>query len=135
MTTTHMQVVFPGGKRADALLPQHVVHTDQSPEHGGTGTAPEPLELFLAALATCAGVYVLSFCQTRSISTEGLSLSQESVWEDGRLQEVRIGITLPDGFPEKYEGAIRAAANACRVKKLLADPPRITVASARQSVP
>jgi ribosomal protein S12 methylthiotransferase accessory factor len=89
----------------------------------------------LAALATCAGVYVLSFCQTRSISTEGLSLSQESVWEDGRLQEVRIGITLPAGFPEKYESAIRAAANACRVKKLMADPPQITVARARQSVP
>jgi putative redox protein len=133
MATTQMQVVFPGGKRADARLPKHVVRTDQSPEHGGAGSAPEPVELFLAALATCAGVYVLSFCQARNIETEGLSLSQENVWEDGQLREVRIAIHLPDGFPEKYESAIRAAANACRVKKLLADPPQIAVSTARQS--
>ena len=35
-------------------------------------------------------------------------------------------------FPEKYLVAVRAAAGGCRVKKALADPPRITVEVERE---
>lgn len=121
------RVHFPGGKRVDAALGDHVIHTDQSPEHGGDGSAPEPFDLFLGSLATCAGAYVLGFCQARGIPTEGLWLSQESSFEDGKLREVRISVHVPESFPEKYLGAVRAAAGGCRVKKVLAEPPQITV--------
>ena len=122
-----IQVTFPGGRRVDAAFDGHVVHTDQSPAHGGEGSAPEPFDLFLTSLATCAGIYVLGFCQARAISTEGIRLTQESTFEEGKLREVKLAIDLPASFPEKYVNAVRAAAAGCRVKKVLADPPSITV--------
>lgn len=121
------RVRFPGGKRVDAELGDHVIHTDQSPAHGGDGSAPEPFDLFLGSLATCAGVYVLGFCQARGIPTEGVWLSQESSFEEGTLREVRVAVHVPESFPEKYLVAVRAAAGGCRVKKVLANPPQITV--------
>lgn len=126
------RVEFPGGKRVDAVVGDHVIHTDQSQEHGGQGSAPEPFDLFLGSLATCAGVYVLGFCQARGLSTEGLWLSQESSFAEGKLREVRVAVHVPESFPEKYLGAVRAAAGSCRVKKVLADPPQITVEVERE---
>jgi ribosomal protein S12 methylthiotransferase accessory factor len=122
-----IEVTFPGGKRVDAAFGGRVVHTDQSPEHGGSGSAPEPFDLFLVSLATCAGVFVLGFCQARGIPTEGIRLTQENVIVEGRLSEVRLTIALPTAFPEKYFGAVRAAAASCRVKKVLAAPPDFSV--------
>ncbi len=126
-TTSHIDISFPGGKRVDANLGDHLVHTDQSQQHGGEGTAAEPFDLFLASLATCAGLYVLVFCQARGIPTEQLSLVQEHVFEDGKLRRIQLNVMLPPGFPEKYVDAVRAAASGCRVKKTLADPPELEV--------
>jgi len=49
-------VSFPAGKRADAQFKGFTIQTDQSPRGGGEGSAPEPFDLFLASIATCAGV-------------------------------------------------------------------------------
>ena len=128
--TTHssrIQVSFPGGKRVDAVVGGQTIRTDQSIEHGGEGTAAEPFELFLASLATCAGLYVLVFCQQRGIPTERVSLLQDQVFEHGRLLGIRLSVVVPADFPPKYLGAVRAAAASCRVKKTLSDPPDVEV--------
>jgi putative redox protein len=128
--TTHssrIQVSFPGGKRVDAVVGGQTIRTDQSIEHGGEGTAAEPFELFLASLATCAGLYVLVFCQQRGIPTERLSLVQDQVFEHGRLLGIRLSVVVPADFPPKYLGAVRAAAASCRVKKTLSEPPDVEV--------
>jgi len=131
-TVQSARVDFPGGKRVDAAIGAHVLHTDQSAEHGGEGNAPEPFDLFLGSLATCAGAYVLGFCQARGIATEGLWLSQESRFAEGKLREIRVEVHVPQSFPEKYLVAVRAAAGGCRVKKVLAEPPQITVEVERE---
>lgn len=122
-----IEISFPGGKRVDASFDGQVVHTDQSLQHGGDGSAPAPFDLFLASLATCAGIYVLGFCQARGIPTDGVHLTQTSAFDAGRLQSVKLAIELPETFPEKYVSAVRAAAASCRVKKVLADPPDVAV--------
>jgi ribosomal protein S12 methylthiotransferase accessory factor len=127
ITTSHIDITFPGGKRVDANVGGQLVHTDQSAKHGGEGAAAEPFDLFLASLATCAGLYVLVFCQARGIPTQQLSLVQEQIFEDGKLRRIQLNVMLPPGFPEKYADAVRAAAGGCRVKKTLADPPQIEV--------
>ncbi|HRG96131.1 MAG TPA: OsmC family protein [Polyangiaceae bacterium] len=123
------RVTFPEGKRVDAAFGAHVVRTDQSPAHGGAGAAPEPFELFLASLATCAGIYALAFCQARGLSTEGLDLMQRATFdpETKRLARVDLVVTLPPGFPEKYRAPIVRSMEGCRVKKTLLDPPVVTV--------
>jgi ribosomal protein S12 methylthiotransferase accessory factor len=124
-----IQVSFPGGRQVDARVGDHVIHTDQSVEHGGAGSAPEPFDVFLGSLATCAGIYVLVFCQARGIPTEGIELLQQHEYsQDGkRLERVRLELTLPPKFPEKYRAAVVNAAAGCKVKKLLLQPPEVSV--------
>ena len=63
--------------------------------------------------------------QERGIATEGLGLSLETVRdpEKKRLSTIRVALTLPPGFPEKYAGAIQRAVDQCAVKKHLVEPP------------
>jgi len=124
-----IEVSFPGGKRVDAQVGAYVVRTDQPVEAGGEGTAPGPFDLFLASLATCAGIYVLGFCQARSIPTEGIALSQDVVVDPATKlpSQIRLEVRLPPSFPEKYRTAVLRAAEGCKVKKTIASAPAIDV--------
>jgi len=120
----NIAVSFPGGVAVDAHVGGNVVHTDQPTPHGG-GTASAPFDLFLASIATCMGFYALRFCQERGIATEGLGLSLETVRDEAkkRLATIKVALTLPQGFPEKYADAIRRAVDQCAVKKHMIEPP------------
>jgi ribosomal protein S12 methylthiotransferase accessory factor len=122
-------VSFPGGKRVDARIGPFVVHTDQPTDQGGEGSAVAPFDLFLASLATCAGLYVLGFCQTRGLSTEGLALYQRvEIDPVTKLPtRIRLEVALPPTFPEKYRVAVLRAAEGCKVKKTIAASPSIEV--------
>jgi len=126
-----MKITFPGGEKVNAEINNRVIPTDQSVEGGGDGSAPSPYDYFLASMGTCAGIYVLSFCQQRQIATEGLEITQrmEFATTDGRtkLAKVSMEIALPPGFPEKYRNAIVKAAGLCSVKKAIMDPPEFEI--------
>ncbi|MEO8903813.1 MAG: OsmC family protein [Polyangiaceae bacterium] len=128
-----IRVSFPGGKRVDAALGGHVVKTDQAEQRGGSGSAPEPFDLFLASLATCAGAYVLSFCDARGLPSAGIELVQHQHFDEAthRLERVELEVLLPDDFPEKYRAAVLRAAEGCKVKKALATPPEVLVTGRR----
>jgi ribosomal protein S12 methylthiotransferase accessory factor len=125
----NIEVSFPGGRRVDARIGPYVIATDQPPELGGAASAPSPFELFLASIATCAGFYVLAFCQGRGIATEGITLRQcvELDPESHLPREVRVVLGLPPSFPDKYRAAIVRAAEGCKVKKTIAAGLRIVV--------
>lgn len=129
-----VKITFPGGKKVNAEIGDRVIPTDQPASSGGDGSAPTPFDYFLASLGTCAGIYVLSFCQERDIATEGLALTQRmefSAAEGGKrkLAKVVIDITLPPAFPEKYRNAIVKAAGLCTVKKAIMDPPEFEISA------
>jgi putative redox protein len=130
-STVEIRVTFPGGKRVDAELEGKglVVHTDQARESGGEGAAPEPYQLFLASIATCAGAYVLSFCQKRGLPTDAITLRQRQEYDDlaRKLTKVRITIDASAGFPEKYKRALVHAVSLCAVKRAITDPPEFEV--------
>lgn len=120
------EVTFPGGVAVDTTIDGHTIHTDQPAPHGA-GSGPSPFELFLASLATCAGFYALRFCQERGIATEGLRVTLTPEREAKRLTAVRIEITTPPGFPEKYREAIVRAVDHCAVKRAILEPPAFAV--------
>ncbi len=124
-----IEVTFPGGKRVDAKVGAFVVHTDQPVELGGAGGEVAPFELFLASLATCAGIYALGFCQARKLPTEGLALTQRYELDPATKLPSKISLTLqlPDGFPEMYRAAIVRAVEGCKVKKTIAAQPAFEV--------
>ena len=124
-----MEITFPGGAVVEASFEGTMIRTDQPEKYGGSGSAPAPFELFLASIGTCAGYYALRFCQERMIPTDGLRVSMS--WERSPvtklIETIRIDLTLPPGFPEKYRDAIVRATDQCAVKKHLVAPPAVEV--------
>ncbi|RLB42479.1 MAG: osmotically inducible protein OsmC [Deltaproteobacteria bacterium] len=129
MSKTVLEVFFPGGKRVDAKIGKFVIKTDQPVWSGGEGSAPEPFQLFLASIATCAGIYAVSFCQSRDISTDGMSLTMECEWDDERrrYKKFSINLKLPKGFDSRYKKAIIRSMDLCAVKKHMIEPPEFEI--------
>jgi ribosomal protein S12 methylthiotransferase accessory factor len=124
-----MYVDFPGGARVDAHFGPYTVQTDQPPAGGGAGEYPTPFELFLASLATCAGIYVLGFCRQRGLPTEGISIREvlKKSAETGGPDEIDLEIIVPESFPPKYHDALVKSAEMCKVKKTIENPPVFNV--------
>lgn len=118
-------VDFPGGSRVDAHFAGFTVPTDQPP----IASAPSPFEVFLASIATCAGIYVLGFCQKRGLSTTGIQIIQRthSNAATGMIEQIDIEIHVPPGFPQKYLDSLIRSAELCKVKKHLEQPPVFNV--------
>ncbi len=124
-----IEVSFPGAKRVNARVGGFEVKTDQPRDLGGEASAIAPYDLFLASIATCAGVYVLGFCQARGLSTQGLTLIQRHEFDEVThlVRAIRIEVKLPQGFPERYRAAVVRAAESCKVKKTIAAAPSFEV--------
>lgn len=129
MVKREIEVYFPGGKRVDARYKGHIIKTDQPVYAGGEDSGPSPFDLFLASIATCSGIYVLSFCQERGIPTgnAGLVMRTERNPETKMIEKILIEIKLPAEFPEKYKQAVIKAVDTCVVKAHLVTPPAIEI--------
>jgi ribosomal protein S12 methylthiotransferase accessory factor len=122
-----MLIDFPGGSRVDAHFRGFTVPTDQPP----AASTPMPFDLFLASIGTCAGIYVLGFCQQRGIPTEGVHIVQRvhSNPTNGMVEEIDLDIIVPPTFPEKYYDSLVRSAELCKVKKHLEKPPVFNIAT------
>lgn len=124
-----MLIDFPGGARVDAHFSNFTLPTDQPVRGGGKGEYPTPFETFLASLGTCAGIYVLGFCQQRGLPTAGITILERvsSNPANGMVDRVELDIRVPASFPEKYHDALVRSADQCKVKKQMENPPVFNV--------
>ena len=124
-----IKVEFAGGKRIDARVGEFHIQTDQPARYGGDAQAPAPFELFLASIATCAGIFAWNFCEMRKLSTEGLALEMVCIDDEQKkmIGEVQFHLTLPEGFPDKYRAGIVRAMQQCAVKKHMQEAPAFSV--------
>jgi ribosomal protein S12 methylthiotransferase accessory factor len=120
-----MVIDFPGGAKVDAHFGSFTVHTDQPP----AASAPTPFATFLASIGTCAGIYVLGFCQQRNLPTEGMKIIQRinANPATGMVDRIELEIQAPQGFPEQYLSALVKTAELCAVKKHFERPPQFDV--------
>jgi len=118
-----MEVYFDGGKKVNARINGFDIKTDQAVQSGGQGSAPEPFTHFLASLATCAGIYIKSFCDQRNIPADDIRLLQDLEWDPVQrmIGKIRIRIVVPQDFPEKYDSALIQSASLCAVKKHMSE--------------
>ncbi|MBN1780673.1 OsmC family protein [bacterium] len=125
-----IDVSFPGGKKVNALIGDTLIKTDQSVLSGGEGSAPEPFQLFLASIAACAGIYASEFCRTRNIDLESLSLKMICNFDPDVKQytKMKIVLTVPPEFPDKYKEGIRRSMDLCAVKRHIINPPAFDIA-------
>lgn len=119
-----MVVTFPGNKRADASYKGFTIKTDQPIYQNGDGSAPAPFDLFLASIGTCAGLYLLSFCQSRGIATDSMSvtLKTEMDQKKKKITKVIVEAHLPSSFPKRYKRAVIKSMDSCAVKKYIESP-------------
>ena len=122
-----MLIDFPGGARVDAHFGPFTVSTDQPP----VASAPTPFATFLASIGTCAGIYVLGFCQQRGIPADGIRILQRMDTNPASrmVENIALEIQVPEEFPEKYLPSLIPSAELCAVKKHFEQPPRIEVSS------
>jgi putative redox protein len=120
-----MVIDFPGGARVDAHFGAFSVATDQPP----AATAPSPFEIFLSSIGTCAGIYVLGFCNQRNLPTEGIRIVERINHNSstGMVETIGLEIQVPTGFPEKYRDSLIRSAELCAVKKHLEKPPKFDI--------
>lgn len=120
------------GMKVTAEFDNFSISTDQPPASGGEGSAPTPYQLFLAALGTCAGVYISSFCEQRGISSKEITIHQSMEYENegngkAKLARVAMEIRVPESFPAKYYNALIKTAELCAVKKAIMNPPEFAI--------
>ena len=122
-----IEIILKDGKKVDAIAKGHTIYTDQPVDEGGENSGPEPFQLFLASIGTCAGIYIKNFCERRNIPTDNIKIIQHHNYNQEKrlIDQITLSVELPDDFPEKYKTAVVNAANLCTVKKHLADPPQI----------
>jgi len=120
-----MVIDFPGGSRVDAHFGAFTVATDQPP----AASAPSPFEVFLSSIGTCAGIYILGFCQQRHLPTDGIRIVEriEHSQATGMVETIGLEIQVPAGFPEKYRASLIRSAELCMVKKTLEKPPKFDI--------
>jgi len=118
------------GQQLEATFGDKKIISDQSVKAGGKAELPEPFDYFLASMPLCAAFFMRKFCQQRDISTEGLKVVQNNeniCEEDNYKKKITLEVTLPEGFPKKYNKAILAAANTCTVKKVIQSIPEFEI--------
>lgn len=123
-----LEITLPGGRRVDARIGQHVIHTDQPRDNGGDDTAASPFELFLASIGTCAGIFVQGFCAARNIPFGDIRIHERvQLDEQGVMQGVDLEIQLPPDFPPRYREAVVQVVEQCSVKRAIAAQPKFSV--------
>jgi putative redox protein len=124
-----MIIDFPGGSRVDAHFGPFTVATDQPP----VASAPTPFAVFLSSIGTCAGIYVLGFCQQRGIPTDGVRIVQRvhSNAFTHMVDKIDLEIQVPTNFPDKYRDSLIRSADLCAVKKHLENPPTFEITTTK----
>ena len=124
-----MIIDFPGGSRVDAHFAKFTIATDQPP----VASAPTPFAVFLSSIGTCAGIYVLGFCQQRGIPTDGVRIVQR-VYSNPlthMVDKIDLEIQVPNSFPDKYRDSLIRSAELCAVKKHLENPPSFEITTTK----
>lgn len=124
-----------GGKRVSTQIGSHLITTDQPAKHGGEDSAPAPYDLFMASIATCAGFYVQSYCQSKGIDASGIDITL-SIKRDPETKKISGFVTtinLPQGLPEKLHPALKKVAEQCAVTKTIMSNPEFVVETASRS--
>ncbi|MEV7144131.1 OsmC family protein [Streptomyces tauricus] len=108
----------------------HHLLVDQPTDSGGTDTAPTPVELFAASLATCVAFYAGRYLTRHGLHRTGLRVRAEfAMAEDrpARVASVRLVITPPSGLSRQRHAALLAVASHCTVHNTLHQPPEIDI--------
>lgn len=122
-------VNYQGGMKFTALAGPHNIAIDLPVSSGGTGTAATPTQLFLASLASCVGVYVVTYCNNVGLNTKGMQvgITAEKVPDPNRLDNIKIKVSLPHADVGKRQEAVLAVARKCLIHNTIKNHPNMNI--------
>ncbi len=124
-----IKVNFLDNLRLEAKFDDFTVVADQPIRYKGDGSAPGPFDYFLASSALCAAYFVKLYCQTRSIPTENIRLSQNNIVDpENRYKQIfKIQVELPADISDKDRQGILRSIERCTVKKVVQTGPEFVI--------
>ncbi|MFH1459758.1 MAG: OsmC family protein [Candidatus Omnitrophota bacterium] len=126
-----MEVIvnYHAGMKFSAQCGNHNLTIDLPEDSGGTDTAATPPQLFLSSLASCVGVYVVSYCKNTGLNTQGaqFKITAEKATHPNRLENIKIDIVLPNAEVGKRKDAVLAAAKKCLIHNTIKHHPVIDI--------
>jgi len=125
LTITHEEEL-----RFAAHSGEHRLVVDLPVPLGGTNRGMTPPQLFVASLGACLGVYIVDYCETIGVPSQGLKV--EMHWEQTerpkRIARIRAEIRLPEeGITPARLAAIRRVAEQCLLHNTLKAAPEFDI--------
>jgi len=122
-------IEYAGGMKLIARHRGLELVTDQPIQEGGENTALTPAEAFVAALGSCAGVYVLHLAKRRAIPVEGMTIEVDYTYAERprRVGTMEVRVRMPQPVDPQQQAALQRAAEQCLVHNTLRHPPRVAI--------
>lgn len=119
----------PGPLRCDVVVDGFELRVDEPPSAGGTGTGPQPTDLFLSSVASCFALALAYANDKLSLSATAIEVEVTGTYDGPRFSaiEIRPKVTGVSGQP--LERLISSARRVCYVTNTLTTPPVITVSA------
>jgi len=125
------EIIYQGGKSFLAQNRGHKVVIDLPKDFGGGDEGPTPPELFIDALGSCIGVYVVGYCKSTGLDTEGLTIKID--WEKELkekpyyIKKIDVKIDLPNAEIGPRKEALLNIAYSCLIHQTIKNQPVIHI--------
>lgn len=97
---------------------RHWLETDEPEDLGGEDTAPTPLELLPAALASCVVTTIRMFARRKGWELDEIG-ADVTLDREMRPARCTIAVRLPEGLSDEQTRRLEQAARACAVHRTL----------------
>jgi putative redox protein len=114
-----------GGMKAVVHAGEFPVHADEPPAAGGTGTAPQPTDLLLAAIASCFTLALAWSAQRRDVELAELEVDVTGRYDGPMFAAFRIVVRAGSPRGVELTRLIEEAQRVCYVTRTLRSPPEI----------
>lgn len=99
----------------------HTLHSDVSVELGGTDAAPDPHDLFDAALGACKALTLALYAKQRALPLDGLDvhISRDNSQERQGIYRLAVQLTLHGALDDAQRQQLLRVADKCPIHKLM----------------
>jgi putative redox protein len=109
--------------RHEIHIGRNSLASDLSVEEGGDGSAPNPHDLYDAALGACTALTVLWYAKRRKIPVEGIDVSVErdASQERAGIYRLSAALKLTGNLTAAQREELLSAARKCPIHKLMTE--------------